>query len=197
MTRTHLFDPDRLTDEQRALYDELRSGPRVNPSRPGGPVDADGRLTGPFNAMLHSPPVGGPLQRLGAALRYESAIDDRVREMVILLVAGHHDCAVERVAHQRIARRLGIADDVIAALDRGEVPASLGDGVSATAGPALQLARRMLGHDLPDDAGFQALDAALGPDGIFEISTLVGYYWTLANQLNLFAVEPADHGPGA
>ncbi|MEV0185639.1 hypothetical protein AB0I54_41180 [Streptomyces sp. NPDC050625] len=53
-----------------------------------------------FNAALHSSRAGGPLQRLGAAPCYESSIDDRVREMVILLITGRYDCAVERVAHQ-------------------------------------------------------------------------------------------------
>ncbi|MEW2624090.1 carboxymuconolactone decarboxylase family protein [Streptomyces sp. NPDC048106] len=197
MTRTELFDPETLTEEQRALYDELRSGPRVNPNRPGGPVDIHGRLTGPFNAMLHSPRIGGPLQRLGAALRYESSIDDRVREMVILLIAGHYDCAVERVAHQRIGRRLGIGEETLATLDRAEVPASFDEGTHESAAPALELAERMLTRKLPDDAEFEQLKDQLGPDGVFEISSLVGYYWALANQLNLFAVQPADHGPGA
>lgn len=196
MNRSVPFEPAELTDEQRALYDELRSGPRVNPNRPGGPVDADGRLTGPFNAMLHSPRVGGPLQRLGAALRYESAIDDKVREMVILLVAGHYDCAVERVAHQRIARRLGVPEETLATLDRGEVPGSFGPGVDATAAPALVLAQRILTKNLPGDTEFEVLRDALGPAGIFEISSLVGYYWTLANQLTLFGVAPAAHGLG-
>ncbi|MFI9628794.1 carboxymuconolactone decarboxylase family protein [Streptomyces sp. NPDC052042] len=192
MTRSVLFDPEHLADERRALYDELRSGPRADPDRPGGPVDSRGRLTGPFNAMLHSPRVGGPLQRLGAALRYESSIDDRVREMAILLVAGRHDCAVERITHQRIARDIGISEETIGTLERGEVPASFDDGTHVTAAAALELAERMLDREPPDDAGFERLQKVLGPDGVFEVSSLVGYYWTLAHQLNLFAVEPIE-----
>lgn len=196
MPRNVLLDPAVLTPEQRSLYDELRSGPRASPDRPGGPVDADGRLTGPFNAMLHSPAVGSPLQRLGAALRYGSAIDDKVRELVILLVAGHCDCAVERAAHQRIARRLGIDEETLQTLDGARVPATFADDVDATAPAALELAQRMLTHDLPDDAAFERLAAALGPAGMFEISTLVGYYWTIAHQLAIFGVVPADNRAG-
>lgn len=197
MSRSTRHDPASLTDDQRALYDELRTGPRVNPGRPGGPVDAHGRLTGPFDAMLHSPSVGGPLQRLGAALRYESGLDDLVREMVILLVAGHYDCAVERVAHERIARRLGLAEDTIATLAAARVPQAFAADVHPSAAPALELAERMLTRQLPDDREFEVLQDRLGPAGVFEISTLVGYYWTLANQLALFGVEPTDHGPEA
>ena len=194
MSRVAPYDPATLDAEQRALYDELCSGPRANPSRPGGPVDPAGRLTGPFNAMLHSPRVGGPLQRLGAALRYESRLEGAVREMVILLVAGHHDCAVERVAHQRIARELGVDEETLATLDRAQVPASFGADADPTAAPALELAQRILTRRLPgeliDDAEFAALRDALGDQGIFEVSTLVGYYATLATQLALFGVEP-------
>jgi 4-carboxymuconolactone decarboxylase len=193
--RCEPLDPGKLTEEQRALYDELCSGPRADPDRPGGPVDAHGRLTGPFDAMLHSPRVGGPLQRLGAALRYESSVDDRVRETVILLVAGHHDCAVERVAHRRLARRLGVDEDTLAVLDRAEVPASFPEGTHGSAAPALELARRILTRRLPDDAGFERLKDALGAEGILEINSLVGYYRTVADQLDLFGVRPTGHEP--
>lgn len=190
MSRVEPYDPEQLTPAQRELYDELCSGPRANPGRPGGPVDAAGHLTGPFNAMLHSPAVGGPLQRLGAALRYESELDDVVRELVILLVAGHADSAFERAAHQRIARDLGVDEATLAALDRAQVPDAFGEDVHPTAAPALRLAERLLTNRLPDDAEFAALRAELGDSGIFEVSTLVGYYQTIANQLALFAVEP-------
>lgn len=190
MSRVAPYDPDELTRAQREVYDELCAGPRTNPGRPGGPVDASGRLTGPFNAMLHSPAVGGPLQRLGAALRYESELDDVVRELVILLVAGHADCAFERAIHQPIARDLGADDETLAALDRSQVPDAFAGDAHPTAGPALELALRILTGRLPDDAEFAALRAALGDSGIFEVSTLVGYYQTIANQLALFAVEP-------
>ncbi|MCD4534330.1 carboxymuconolactone decarboxylase family protein [Nocardioides sp. cx-169] len=196
MPRSEPHDPASLNDAQRALYHELRSGPRADPARPGGPVDADGRLTGPFDAMLHSPAVGAPLQRLGAALRYESGLDDQVREMVVLLVAGHHDCAYERVAHERIARRLGMAEETIASLAAARVPEAFADGVDHTAAPALELAERMLTGRLRDDPRLEDLRRALGPAGAFEVSTLVGYYQTLAHQLALFGVEPPD-GPEA
>lgn len=192
MSRVEPYDPADLTPDQRALYDELRTGPRANARNPRGPVDDQGRLTGPFNAMLHSPSVGGPLQRLGAALRYESQLDDVVRELVILLVAGHHDAAYERAAHQRIARELGVDEATLAAIDQGELP-SLGDlpgGTDPTAEPALDLARRILTRRLPDDAEFATLREALGDAGIVEVSTLVGYYATIASQLTLYDIRP-------
>ena len=53
---------DTLTPEQRELYDAIvgrDSGPSRNPT---GVADAEGRLRGPFNAMLHNPRLGMPIR---------------------------------------------------------------------------------------------------------------------------------------
>lgn len=181
--RGPLLPPALLTPEQRALYDEVVTGPRARDHGPAGPVDGAGRLTGPFNAMLYSPRVGAPLQRLGAALRYESGLADTVRELVILRVAGHHDSWYQRRAHRRIARRLGIGDETLTAVDAG-VPAEL----PPVAAAALELAQRLLDRRLPDDTQFAQLHAELGDAGMFEVNALVGYYSMLATQLAIFGV---------
>ncbi|HEY0949418.1 MAG TPA: hypothetical protein VGD85_04425, partial [Nocardioides sp.] len=53
-------------------------------------------------AGLLSPAVGDALQRLGAAVRYRTALPDRAREMAILLVAARWDSAFEREAHEAV-----------------------------------------------------------------------------------------------
>lgn len=183
--RAPRLTPDLLTPEQQALYDEICSGPRASSDRPAGPIDAAGALTGPFNAMLLSPTVGGPLQRLGAALRYRSALPDVTRELVILAVAAHHDSAYERAAHQRVAAGLGVGQAALAAIEAGGTPAAYPE-----TGPALDLARAILRAELPDDDAFARFRAHLEPAEIFELSTLVGYYSMLAVQLALFDVRP-------
>jgi 4-carboxymuconolactone decarboxylase len=179
-----LLRPGDLDDDQRALYDELRTGPRAEARRPAGPVDGEGRLTGPFNAMLHAPAVGRPLQRLGAALRYESSLRDDVRESVICLVAGVHRSSYELHAHTGLARRAGVPDEVLTALVRGDVPAG--------AGPAVRLAHALLTGVEPADSPIDDL----GPTQVFEVSSLVGYYTTLAWQLRLFGVEAPEAQDG-
>lgn len=89
VTRIPRPTPDELDAEQHRLYEAITSG-----SRAGGPgsaelTDEDGRLAGPFNAMLLNPPVGDALQRLGAAVRYRGRLTDRAREVAILAVAAH------------------------------------------------------------------------------------------------------------
>lgn len=184
MTDHLLLRPAELDEEQRALYDELCAGPRVDASRPAGPVDDQGRLAGPFNAMLHAPAIGGPLQRLGAALRYQSSLPDDVRESVICLVAGVHGSGYERHAHERLARLADVTDEVLEVLAGGDLP---GD-----AGPELRLAHALLEGREPEESPIDEL----GPARVLEISTLVGYYMTLAWQLRLFGVKAPEASDG-
>lgn len=179
-----------MSAEQRELYDVLAGGDRA--SLPGGQriVDEDGVLTGPFNAMLHNPAVGGPLQALGTALRNHVSLDPRVREMVVLLVASHLDSEVEWVGHVRIARALGLPEDAITALQEGAIPAHLPPEYAESGVCALGLARQILtGEGVGAD--FDAMVAVLGESGVFDVATLVGYYWTLARQLTLFGLDPS------
>ncbi|SDJ57819.1 carboxymuconolactone decarboxylase family protein [Nonomuraea jiangxiensis] len=175
MARLPRSTPRDLTPDALALYEKITSGPRG-----GFMIDAAGGLTGPFNAMLLSPTVGDPLQQLGAAIRYRTSLPDRARELAILAVAAHHDSAFERAAHEPIARELGFTDDQLESLRAG-APVALQDPVEAT---VLEIARALLAHGDLDDAEY----AALPPAQLFELTTLVGYYSTLALQLRVFRV---------
>ena len=46
-----------------------------------------------------------------------------------------------------------------------------------------------------DDAEYLAAAAELGPDGLFELLTLVGYYATLALQLRVFRIPAPEPAP--
>ncbi|WP_218128828.1 carboxymuconolactone decarboxylase family protein [Nonomuraea maritima] len=174
MTRLRRMLPHELGPEARALYEEIASGPRG-----GFMLAPDGGLTGPFNAMLLSPPVGGALQELGAAVRYRSTLSDRARELAILVVAGHHDSAFEQAAHEPIARSLGFTDDQLHALREGK-PLTLPDDEATVLAVTRALVRK---GDL-DDTEYASLDERQ----LFELTTLVGYYSTLALQLRVFRV---------
>jgi 4-carboxymuconolactone decarboxylase len=154
-------------------------------------VGEDGVLTGPFNAMLHNPGVGAPLQALGTALRTRTGLDARVRELVVLLVASHLDSEVEWAGHARMALGLGVPERVLADLEAGSLPADLPLEYADPGRCALALARQLLtGHGIGDD--FERQAAVLGDSGVFEVTTLVGYYWTLARQLAVFGVTPHE-----
>src|SRR5262249_4328375 len=121
--RLHHFRPDELNTEQRELYDVLTKGSRAQVSFPRtdiGMTDAEGRLQGPFNAMLHHPRLGFAVQEVSRRLRFEGVLTHRTREIVILIVAASQRSEFEWAAHASIAGMVGIADDEINALAAGD-----------------------------------------------------------------------------
>jgi len=186
VTRLPKFGPTDLTTDQRALYEAISQGPRS--SGPFPLTDDAGRLNGPFNAMLLSPELGTALQQLGEAIRYRGELDDRCREIAILTVASVWDSAFERFAHESVASAIGMTSAELDAL-RGGSRAPFQGVEGAVAHFAYLLAdRRSLTDDEYDEA-----TSALGPSRLFELTTLVGYYSTLALQLRVFGDEiPAE-----
>ena len=98
------FEPPALDAEQRALYDAIAGGRRAQGPQLFRLADADGRLEGPFNAFLLQPRLGSALQALGASVRYDTGLDDRCREIAILVVAAHWRSDFEWHAHQAVGR---------------------------------------------------------------------------------------------
>lgn len=176
--------PDELDADQRALYDEITSGPRATGPQLFELVDRRGRLNGPFGIMLHSPAVGGALQGVGAAVRYGSVLPDRIREIAILVVAAHWDSDFERYSHVPLALHAG--------LTQAEVDGVLAGREVSFEDPAeravLRLVRALVHvSDLVDEEYAAGRDA-VGEQGLVELTTLVGYYATLALQLRVFRV---------
>lgn len=177
------LSPAALDEQQRALYVAIASGPRARGPQLFALTDNDGGLEGPFNAMLLSPPVGGALQALGSAVRYASGFDNRDREIAILVVAHAWDCPFEVYAHEAVGRAAGLSDDELAALRAGEYE-QFTEHERLVASTAAALAIR----SALDDNEFDAAREALGLQLLFELTTLVGYYATLALQLRVFDV---------
>jgi AhpD family alkylhydroperoxidase len=187
----HRFTPDELDPAQRELYDAIAGGPRAAGPQLFALTDADGRLNGPFNAMLLAPAVGQALQQLGAAIRYQTSLTDRVRELAILLVAARWDCDFEWYAHEAIGRAAGLTEEEIAALRDGRAP----DLADQTEAVAVRLVLALLDGDV-DDVTYHHAISTIGNRMVFELTALVGYYATLALQLRVFRVPvPQESGP--
>jgi 4-carboxymuconolactone decarboxylase len=177
--------PAELTEEQRSLYDQITGGPRAAGPQHFALTDPQGRLAGPFDALLLSPALGSALQEVGAAVRYRSELSDRVRELAILMVAGHWDCAFEQTAHETIGRAVGLTEPEISAARSGRRP-ELSDPAESA---ALAVVEALLVRaDLTDDEYASAV-RDLGERGVLELTTLVGYYATLALQLRVFRAD--------
>jgi 4-carboxymuconolactone decarboxylase len=186
MTRLSYADPEKLSPEQKELYDSIVKGPRAALRR--SLVSENGQLTGPFNAYLHNPALGKHWSALGNSLRFRTKIDRRLFELAVLVVAVHWRSGHEWAAHAGLAREQGIAEDIIAAILGGEHP--------SFAKSDEEIVYRFA-HELVTErqAGVVAYNAAvslLGEAGLVELVNVLGYYIAVAAMLNAFDVHPPE-----
>jgi 4-carboxymuconolactone decarboxylase len=182
--RLEKLRPAELTDEQKAVYDSIASGPRAQGPQLFRLTDDDGGLEGPFNAFLLQPGLGSALQEVGSAVRYRTGLDARTREIAILRVAVAWDSAFEWYAHEAVGRAAGLTDDELEAIRSDRF-----DLFPDTEEVTLRLVSTLcLTNDL-DDALYDEAVAVMGQGGLFELLTLVGYYATLALQMRVFRVS--------
>jgi 4-carboxymuconolactone decarboxylase len=108
--------------------------------------------------------------------------------MAILVVAQAWDSEYERSSHEPIGREAGLATAEIEALRAGTDPGFTDDRERV----AYSAVRSLVGIGLPadlDDAQYAVAVAVLGERALVELTTLVGYYATLALQLRVFRVD--------
>jgi len=168
--RLAVLSSDEMTSEQKDLYREILNGPRGQGPRAVLLASGAGGLAGPFNAMLYAPPAGHALQELGAAIRFRTELAPRIREMAILVVAQAWDSAYERASHEPIGRQAGLTEEEIQALRAGADPGFADK------------------HEQAAYSVMRAAAAVLGERALVELSTLAGYYATLALQMRIFRV---------
>jgi 4-carboxymuconolactone decarboxylase len=212
------LEPAALDEDQRALYDAIAGGRRAQGPQLFRLADSEGRLEGPFNAFLLQPRLGSALQALGSAVRYDTGLDDRCREIAILIVAAHWESEFEWYSHEAVGRSVGLGEAELAAVRDGRYteltaardgrPAARNGRPAARDGRPTALAVReavvartvaslVARGDLSDAEYREAVDH-IGTPGLFELLTLVGYYATLALQLRVFRVPaPAPATPAA
>jgi len=184
MSRLSSVDCSKLSPEQQHLYDSIASGPRAAKRR--SLVDEKGNLTGPFNAFLHNPTLGAHWSAIGETLRFRTALERRLFELAVLVVAVAWTSGHEWAAHAALARAEGVSDDVIAALKRGDKPhfAKRDEAIVYAFVHALVNRHRL------DDETYADARAFLGEAQLVELVNACGYYIALAAMLNAFDVHP-------
>ncbi|HVB00055.1 MAG TPA: carboxymuconolactone decarboxylase family protein [Acidimicrobiales bacterium] len=173
---------------QRELYKRILGGPRSKTPRTTPMTDNEGRMHGPFNAMLVDPVLGEATQQLGAVVRYGTKLDHRTREIAILEVARHHESEFEFYAHRAIGVASGLSEVELSAMQSGKDAESFSSRERLAREVVTSLVVR---HDLDDELYLQAA-AALGDVVLVDLVVLVGFYEYTALALRVFRVPLPD-----
>ena len=173
MSRLPAFEPEKLSADQRRVYDAIASGPRAG-------------VRGPFLALIHVPELADRIQHLGEYLRYNTSFSPRLSELAILTTARHYTCQYEWHAHEPHAQKGGLAQSVIDAIKENRRPQELKDDEAAVYDYTSELLR----DGKVSDAAYQRVVGLFGARGAVELAGLVGYYIMIAMTLLAHDVSP-------
>ena len=157
-----------LTPEAKRVYDKITA--------------KRGAVRGPFASLMHHPALAERVGDLGEFLRFGGTLPGDIRELAILITARSVNQAYEWVAHARIARKEGLADDVIERVrTRGDL---------AALPPRYARPARVVQHVLAFESIPQGLQTEvqheLGVTGLMELVALAGQYRLIAGVLFAF-----------
>ena len=93
MNRTLEIPPEKLTPEQKTVFDQLVAG--------------RGRILGPYKIWIHSPTVASGMEHIGTFLNKRSSLSTREVEIGILVIAQHWNGDYVRQAHIREGKAVG------------------------------------------------------------------------------------------
>lgn len=158
------------------MHDLIASGPR-------------GRVPVPFLAWLRNPDLADRAQELGAQCRYRTSLAPRLSELAILVTAYAWRAPYEWGAHAGEARKAGLADDVVAAIGRGDTPS----GLAADELVVHDFAREAQNERRVTDETYGRAIAVLGERGVVDLTMILGYYCLISMTLNVFRI-PAREG---
>jgi 4-carboxymuconolactone decarboxylase len=171
MSRAPELNYEKMSDEQKKVYDEIASGPR-------------GGVRGPLGVWLTRPGLADRAQNLGAYCRYDSLLPPKLSELAIIATARLWGAAYEWFAHSAIALKAGVTSKIVDAMRLGIIPEfdDPDQSIVFEFAVALHVDRRV-SDDLFDRAVEQ-----LGKDTVVDLVGILGYYALISMTLNTFEV---------
>lgn len=174
MTQARLpaFDLEHATPQQRALLEDILSGPR-------------GSLNGPFVSWIHSPELGQLAQRLGAYCRYETGLPVRLSELAILATAREWLSQAEWHIHLPIAVDAGLSAVVAEQIRLGQAPVFEQEDERVI----WCFATELYGNRRVTEVTYARAVALFGLRRVVNLIGLLGYYALVAMTLNVFGMR--------
>ena len=160
-TAERLPIPEReaMSEAQRTAADAIINGPRK-------------AIFGPFVPLLRTPALMERIGKTGEALRFEGTLPDRIRELVICVVARETGNQFEWQTHAPLAVKAGVAQAAIDSLAAGGRPRHLAADEACAVDFVAELMQR---HGVGDET-YAESTACFGEAGTVELTALAGYF---------------------
>lgn len=165
-----------MDEAQRRAADALAAGPR-------------GGVKGPFIPLLRSPELMDRLQKVGEYLRFESALEPRISEFVMLVVSRHWTQQFEWAVHAPLALKAGVKPETVHSLADGRRPAAMAKDESI----AHDFVQELMNNKGVSDTTYREGVERFGERGVIDLLGLAGYFTTVSMVMNV-AHTPAPAG---
>ncbi len=172
--------PESMSPEQKKVAEAIQSW------------SCGAGLRGPFNALLRSPEICDLVQRVGAYVRYSSAIPARLNEMAIIMAGRKWTAQYEFYAHRKLAIEAGLKTEVCDEIAAGKRPSAMQDDEAEV----YDFCTELLGTGQVSDGNFKRIADRFGERGVIDLIGAVGYYSLVSMVLNVDRVPlPAGETP--
>jgi alkylhydroperoxidase family enzyme len=159
-------------DATRALAEQIRR-------------ERGGKVLNLYRMLLHSPPVARGWLAMFTAIRQQSLLPGRYRELAILRVAVINDAEYEFTQHIPFAAKEGVSQAQLAALREGKVP----DGFDMRDRAVLDYAEAMTREIRVPDEIFERVRDAFSEREIVELTATVAGYNLVSRFLEAMQID--------
>ena len=133
-------------------------------------------LRGPSGIWLHSPKLAGFLRAANQYLRFETALDRRLTELAILVVARELDNQFEWSAHEPAALAEGLDARIIDVVKHRKPFGRLGKQLGKREAVIIAFGRELFAKRRLSSATFARAVDLFGRRGVLELAALMGNY---------------------
>jgi 4-carboxymuconolactone decarboxylase len=144
-----------------------------------------GQVRGPFLVWLQSPELCDRVEALGAFVRFDCSLSEKLREFSILLTARHFDAQHSWNAHVDKAVAAGMSIEALRAIAERRTPEFNADDERVF----YEFCTQVLDDHFVSDQTFLAAQELFGNQGLVDIIGCLGNFSMLAMCLNTFQVD--------
>lgn len=162
-----------MSAEQQAVVDAVAKGPEK-------------KFENSLSLWLRSPGLASPLSRLSEFVRFGGVIPNRLKELVICVVARHWSSQYPWSAHYGMAADEGVSTSALDQIAEGKTP----DALTADERLVYHFALALLAGGEVSDADFNPIHDRFGDAGTVELIGLIGNYTLVCMNKNVDRVPP-------
>lgn len=185
--RLPLLPPDRLTPDQRKLYD--RNKAQIAKGFTAFTTEReDGALLGPWGVFLHEPAVGEAHYDVIDAVTAMKRLPKNAKQVAIIVTGARFQAAYELYAHVATAADGGMDPAKLATLAASQRPADL----TPEEGAAYEVATALAGGGVLPGPTYRAARDLLGQGALNELVLWVSTYASVSIVLNAYDVPSEE-----